>query len=184
MNNKRIIFIIMALAVAFTSCKKEKESRTIITTIKEPTISKTPLTVGDTVIIKSFEWGDKVYSAHIERKANKDVTVKDEDGQKYYDNKVSMRIDGPDGVLFEKTFIKDDFISYINTNYIKPGHSALMGIAFNRADKGGNAVFMATVGSPDNMSDEFMSIQISVDKSGAMSLIKSQEISDEEMMTE
>lgn len=176
--------MMMALAVTLSSCKKEKESRTIITTIQAPTISKTPLAVGDTVITKSFEWGDKVYSMHIERKADKEITVKDEDGQKYYDNKVTLRIDGPNGVLFEKTFVKDDFNSYINTSYIKPGRSALMGIAFNRADKGGNAIFVATVGSPDSMSDEFMSIQISVDKSGAMSLIKSQDISDDEMLTE
>lgn len=184
MRNKNILLMMAVLSVTLGACKKEKESRTIITTIQEPAISKTPLAVGDTVITKSFEWGDKVYSARIDRKADKEVTVKDDDGQKYYDNDVTLRIDGPDGVVFEKTFEKDDFTSYINTSYIKPSRSVLMGIAFNRVEKDGNAIFVATVGSPDSMSDEFMSIHITVNKAGSMSLLKSQEISDDEAMTE
>lgn len=168
-------------ALVLSSCKKEKESRTIITTIEEPQISKTPKTIGDTVINKSMEWGSSVYSYRIERKANKDVTVKDEDGQKYYDNTVTLSVSGPDGEIFNKTFDKSNFSSYINSDYIKPNRSVLIGIAFNRVEKGGNAIFVATIGSPDTQLDEFMTVQINIDKSGAMTMAR-QNIQDEELL--
>lgn len=169
------MFVLSLLVLS--ACKKEKESRTIVTTIEEPHFSNTPKTVGDTVINKSFNWGDIVYSARIERKADT-IIVKDEDGQKYYDNIVSLAVNGPDGEIFNKTFRKDNFSQYVNSDYIKPKRSALMGIAFNRAEKGGNAVFVATVGSPDSQSDEFMSVQINIDKHGAMTMSTLQEIQD------
>ncbi len=184
MTKKNILFLMILSALVLSSCKKEKESRTIITTIEEPQISKTPKTIGDTVINNSMQWGDVVYSYRIERQSIKDVTVKDEDGQKYYDNTVSLRVDGPNGEIFNKTFKKDSFSSYINSDYIKPNRSVLIGIAFNRVEKGGNAIFVATVGSPDSQSDEFMSIKINIDKSGAMTMSKLQDMQDEEMMTE
>ena len=172
---RNLLFILLALIV-LVSCKKEKEARTIITTIEEPHFSKTPKTVGDTIINKSFNWGSIVYHASIERKADTAVVVRDDEGQKYYDNKVTLKVCGPDGEIINKTFAKDDFTSCINTDYIKPKHSVLIGIAFNRVEAGGNAIFVATVGSPDSQSDEFMSVQVNVDKHGAMTMSKLQEI--------
>ena len=167
-------------ALVLSSCKKEKESRTIITTFEEPQISKTPKAIGDTVINSTMEWGSSVYSYRVERKADKDAIVKDEDGQKYYDNTVALSVSGPDGEIFNKTFSKGNFSSYINSDYIKPNRSVLIGIAFNRVEKGGNAIFVATIGSPDTKLDEFMSVQINIDKSGAMTMNR-QNVQDEEM---
>lgn len=181
MRSKKILLMMMALALVVSSCKKEKEARTIIASIEEPTISKEPKTIGDHVVNDSFQWGSKVYSYRISRQADREVIVKDEDGQKYYDNTVALRVEGPDGVVFEKTFVKADFNNYIDTGYLKPSRSVLMGIAFNRVEKGGNAVFVATVGSPDAMSDEFMPVHVNIDKHGAMTMSKMQEISDDEM---
>lgn len=179
MAKKNIILLLLLFVFVLSSCKKEKEARTIITTIEETHISKTPKTVGDTIIRKSFEWGSTVYSATIERKADTATVVRDDEGQKYYDNKVTLRVDGPDGELFNKTFSKENFSSYINTDYIKPKRSVLIGIAFNGVEKGGNAIFVATVGSPDSQSDEFMSVRINIDKHGAMTMGNMQEIQED-----
>lgn len=179
MTRKNIFLLLLLSLFILASCKKEKESRTIITTIEEPHFTKTPKTVGDTIIHKSFEWGSTVYHASIERKADKEVVVRDDDGQKYYDNKVTLKISGSDGEFFNKTFTKDSFTSYINTDYVKPKRSVLIGVAFNRVEKGGNAIFVATVGSPDSQSDEFMSVQINIDKQGAMTMGKLQEIQED-----
>ena len=184
MRNCRILLFLVFASLVLVGCKKQKESRHIVTTIEETTVTDEPKVIGDDKNHASFGWGDKVYTARWERVADKNVIVTDGDGQKYYDNRISLSVEGPNGVIFENTFAKDNFLSYINTDYIKPAHSALMSIAFSRIAKDGNAVFLATIGSPEPMSDEFMLVQIVIDKKGNMVLQKSQDLADDADMTE
>lgn len=170
MNKFRIIVCLALMVLVLASCSKKKESRTIITTIEEPQISDETKVVGDTCISTVFEWSGTSYTAEVCRKAERAAaTVKDDDGQKYYDNSISLALNGPDGNIFRRTFTKGDFDSYIDKQYIKPSRSTLMSIVFSKID-GGNAVFMATIGSPCTMDDEFMLVEIDLSKAGGMSM--------------
>ncbi len=125
---------------------------------------------------KRFEWGDAYYEAEISRTAQKDLPVAtDADGNKYYDNAISLSITGPSGKVVEKVFHKTDFADYIDANYIKPSHSVLVNLMFT-AVEGGSAVFVATVGSPDVMDDEYMPVRVKVTKDGAVRMENVQEI--------
>lgn len=169
------LILMSCLVASLISCSKKKESNTIITTIEPEKVTKEIKTVGDGTETKSFDWNGTYYTATITRKANKDIKpVKDDDGARYYENTIEMKLEGPDGVVFQRTFSKDDFDSYIDKNYLKPSRSTLMTIAFSRTD-GANAYFMITVGSPNQMDDEYMLVQMAVSKSGGMSLTKVQE---------
>lgn len=162
------------LLLIVSSCSKKKETNTIITKIETPKVSKETRVIGDEENEKSFKWGDVFYNVLITRKADKELpTVKDEDGRKYYDNTIELVLNGPKGEVFRRVFRKSDFTSYIDTRYLKPSKSALISIAFSKVD-GGNAVFLATVGSPDSMADEYMFVRIDVSKDGGMSMSKIQ----------
>ncbi len=162
--------LIIITALAFSSCKEKKETRTIITKIETLKVSDETKAVGDEDVTKSFEWGDAVYEATISRKADKELPVaKDAIGNKYYDNRIQLLISGPSSTVFEHTYQKTDFNSYIDTNYIKPSRSVLHSITFSAVEEG-KAVFVATIGSPDSMDDEFMLVKMQVSKQGEVSM--------------
>lgn len=175
MANKYSLLITILLVLLCASCKKEKETRTIVEITEEPKVSNEPKAMEETVTQKSIEWGSSVYQITISRKADKDVVVKDADGNKYYDNIVTLCVDGPSANIINRQFGKTDFSAYVNSNYIKPKRSALMGIGYDKIE-GGNAIFVATVGSPDTMDDEFMTVKISLTKSGTVTLSSLQTI--------
>jgi hypothetical protein len=166
-----LAFILM---LGVSSCSKKKETNTIITKIETPKVSKEIHVIGDEETKKSFKWGDVFYHSVIIRKADKEQpTVKDDDGKKYFDNTIELALSGPNGEVFRREFHKSDFTPYIDTHYLKPSKSALMSIVFNKVD-GGKALFVATIGSPDEMADEYMFVRIALSKTGEMSMSKIQ----------
>ncbi len=170
--NRNYILLFLLCVILVSSCSKKKETRTIITKIEYPKLSKQPKAIGDEEQRKSFEWGGVVHEAVISRKADKEQdVVKDEDGQKYYDNAITLRIDGALGKVYEHTFRKGDFASYIDTNYLKPKRSVLMSIVYNKVE-GNNAVFVANISSPDTMADQYMLVRINISKTGGMTMQK------------
>lgn len=175
MANKYSLLITILLVLLCASCKKEKETRTIVEITEEPKASNEPKAMEETVAQKSIEWGSSIYQVTISRKADKNVVVKDADGNKYYDNIVTLCVDGPSANIINRQFSKADFANYVNSDYIKPKRSALMGIGYDKIE-GGNAVFVATVGSPDAMDDEFMTVKITLSKSGDVTLSSLQTI--------
>ena len=106
-----------------------------------------------------------------ERLADKDLSlVQDENGNKYYDNKIILKIHRSDGSIFlERVFYKSDFSKFIDTSADKT--TALLGVVFDRVN-GDHLLFAASVGSPDNMSDEFIPLVLKVTKSGSLSIYK------------
>ena len=174
-TNNVTLILAVALTLVMASCSRKKETGTIITKMETTKVSRKVQATGDKETTKEFQWNGEVCNAVISVKADKEApTVKDGDGNKYYDNKVTLTVNGAGGQLFKREFAKSDFKEYINTNYLKPTKSTLLGIVFNRIEAG-NAMFVATVGSPDDMADEFMLVGISLSKSGGISMSRIQE---------
>ncbi len=174
-TNNVTLILAVALSLVMASCSKKKETGTIITKIETTKVSRQVLSTGDNETTKEFQWNGEACNAVVAVKADKDAAVvKDGDGNKYYDNRVTLTVNGAGGQIFKREFTKGDFKEYINTDYLKPSKSTLLGIRFNRVE-GGNAMFVATVGSPDDMADEFMLVGISISKAGGMSMSRIQE---------
>ncbi len=175
-TNKLAIISAVALTLVLASCSRKKETGTIITKIETTKVSRQVLSTGDKETTKEFQWNGEACNAVISVKADKEAhVVKDGDGNKYYDNKVTLTVNGADGKLFSREFTKADFKDYINTDYLKPSKSTLLGIVFNKVEAG-NAMFVATVGSPDDMADEFMLVGINLSKSGGITMNRIQEV--------
>lgn len=170
MKKNSVIVFSCLFALAMTSCKEKQQQDIIIT--KKVQVEKVP---EGTQEMSSFDWSNKVewgseaYTVSIKRYADKELPeVKDETGRKYYDNKIDLTIQRPDGsTLLSKTFTKDNFREHLNNSYGKNG--ALLGLAFDRAE-GSSLIFGASVGSPDAMSDEYVPLSVVVSKSGSVKI--------------
>ncbi len=170
------LFLALMLALVMGSCSRKKDTGTIITKIELPKVSKETKAVGTGDNSQHFQWGGAMCDAKVSVEADTARSaVKDEDGNKYYDNTVTLVLDGPDGLSIKRKFCKDDFTPYINTDYIKPSKSIVKGLVFNKVENG-NAVFVATIGSPDDMADEYMSVAVNISKSGGVTMNGLQEM--------
>ena len=144
---KKILIIGMAvmMSMAFSSCKKEKKSTDIITTKPVVKVPKKTQQMSNYVQMR-------------------------EDGSKYFDNKISVRILRKDGSeFFKRVFTKADFLSYIDSGTKK--HGALLGIVYVKAE-GDWLFFAASVGSPDVTSDEYIPMVLKISRMGAVSISK------------
>lgn len=166
MTKNLITALIIALALcSVAACKKERKSNDIITKMApRPKVPTGPKSLSDFKYEKKVEWMGGTYTITIHRYADKDLELAvDEDGRKYYDNKVQLSIKRPDGTTFyDRTFTKNDFKEFINNHYGE--HGSLVGFMFDHAE--GDALrFGVSVGSPDPNSDEYVPMDFVIDKS-------------------
>ena len=166
MTKNLITALIIALALcSVAACKKERKSNDIITKMApRPKVPTGPKSLSDFKYEKKVEWMGGTYTITIHRYADKDLELAvDEDGRKYYDNKVQLSIKRPDGTTFyDRTFTKNDFKGFTNNHYGE--HGSLVGFMFDHAE--GDALrFGVSVGSPDPNSDEYIPMDFVIDKS-------------------
>lgn len=163
-----LLFVAMMLT---TSCGKKKETQNIIT--HKPIIVRKKATqkVGDYVQTRDINWLGNAYKVEMKRMADASLPLADDGvGNKYYDNKISIRILRKDGSeFFKRTFTKADFLSYVDKIY--KDDSALLGIVFDKAE-GNELIFAGSVGSPDKLSDEYVPLVVKISNLGAVHISK------------
>jgi hypothetical protein len=181
----------LALAIAVVSCKQEKNTGDIITKKPVAEVHKTIQKTGDYSQTRHVNWLGNDYSIIVQRMADTSATVIDDgSGNKYYDNKIVVRILRKDGSeFFKREFTKSDFSSYIDDSYKEKG--VLLGIVLDRAE-GDNLCFAASIGSPDKLSDEYVPLVVKISRTGSISISKDSQLdtgseqqkSDDEEMSE
>lgn len=175
MIKKGILLSALGLVLfSFTSCKKEKQRHNIITKIApKPPIPKGPIALQGFTYTKEIDWLGTQYTITIVRKADKGLAlVTDEDGRKYYDNQIALRIIRKDGTeFFKRVFTKADFSHLSNGGYIQKG--ALLGFMFDRVEHN-TLHFGASIGSPAPSSDEYVPFDVALNNLGHISMLASQ----------
>lgn len=155
----------------FSSCKDDKKKAEGDIIAPKPVVVKKKSTqkVGDYSQKREVDWLGAHYIISMERKADESLPlVADEQGNKYFDNCITVEIKRADGSLFfKRTFVKTDFAKCLSNIYGRNG--ALLGVVFNEV-KDNNLYFAASVGSPDIMSDSFVPIVVKISRTGAMSI--------------
>ncbi len=159
----------VAVLLFCSSCAKEKASRTIVTKIREEQAVLSASAMPDTRSERRFVWGDGTYEAVIERRADRELPeATDADGNRYYDNEITLSVSGPSGRIVERRFHKSDFSQYIPSDYMESVGSVLLNLVFYEVRRG-EAVFIATVGEADALSDVYVQIGVNVSKTGDVS---------------
>ena len=163
---------LMVLAVlAIGACKEKKRDYIFVTHKPIVVKSKKPKSMGDMSQSREVSWLGQTYRLTMSLRSDASLPLASDGEQKYYDNRITLRILRSDGsVFFDRTFTKADFKPYVNGHYYDDG--ALLGIVFDKVE-GNTLTFAASVGSPDKSSDEFVPLVLKVSNTGSVSIKES-----------
>lgn len=168
--------LIVLMALTFTvSCEKEKKTTVHNNIIVPPREEK----VVDTLIHKmnptdneeAVKWLGSTYTVAVHRHTSDSLSaVTDNNGKRYRNNVIKMRITRADGsVFFEKNFTKNLFDDFVDEAYLSK--NVILGLVFNDADSNG-LHFLGSVGSPDELSEEYIPFIVTISRMGDVSVEK------------
>ena len=157
----------LLMAVLAISCGKKKESKDIIVPTAEVVKPKAPISMQPYSQQQEVAWLDKSYQVFIDRVADDSLRmVQDETGQKFVDNRITLRVVRADGsVFFKKVFTKSTFDAQLDDDYRQTG--ILEGLVFDKVD-GNNLVFAGSVSHPQT--DEYIPLVVTVSNFGNVTI--------------
>ncbi|MBR1388857.1 MAG: DUF4738 domain-containing protein [Prevotella sp.] len=157
------ILIAAALVLLVVGCSEKKKHDDIIATKAEAPKPQAPVRMQDYRQATDIQWLGKKYQVEVMRTPDDSLRmVKDETGQKFVDNRISLRIIRADGsVFFKRMFTKAAFESLLDDDYRRTG--ILEGLVYDRVE--GNQVFLAaSVCHPQT--DEYIPFVVTVSNFG------------------
>lgn len=166
---KQICFYatLTVVVLAFTACSEKKKSTDIITQRVEKVTPQAPERMQEYNDTRDVAWIGKQYKVMVHRQpADSLPMVKDETGQKFVDNIISVRVLRADGSQFySRSFTKSDFMKYLDEDYSKTG--ILEGLVFDKAD-GDWLEFAASVCHPHT--DEYIPLVVKLSRMGELTI--------------
>ena len=171
---KRIQMLWLAVvAMMVIGCGGKKKSDDIIAPKAEQPKLQAPIRMQDYAQTTNIKWLDKNYQVEIRRVPDDSLRmVKDETGQKFVDNRISLRILRADGsVFFSRSFTKAAFDAYLDNDYRQTG--ILEGLVFDKVE-GANLFFAASVCHPQT--DEYIPMIVSVSSLGDIGIRRDSEM--------
>ena len=166
------------MALAFVglitvSCGKKKQHDDIIVQETETPQPQGPIRMQDYKDVKDIQWLGKQYQIEVTRTADDSLKlVKDETGQQFVDNRITLRVIRTDGSIFcTKTFTKSAFDGCLDDDYRKTG--ILEGFVFDKAE-GNQLFFAASVCHPQT--DEYIPMVVTVSNFAEVGIAKDQQM--------
>ena len=166
--------VLAAVALAVTGCKEKKQSDDIIvTTRKEAPKPSAPVRMQPYSDKRDVQWLGKTYQVAVHRTSSDSLRmVKDEYGQKFIDNQVSVMVRRADGsTAISKRFTKANFEQYLDEGFRKSG--ILEGLVFDKVDDQ-QLVFAASVSLPQT--DEYIPLVVRIDNFGYVAIKRDSEM--------
>ena len=166
MKKTKLLVLLMAGMLA-ASCGQKKQSKDIIVKRVEAPKPQEPIRMQEYKQTKDIQWLHKDYQVEVRRVADDSLRmVKDENGQKFVDNRITIRVLRSDGsVFFNQTFTKAAFEKYLDDDYRETG--ILEGLVFDKVD-GPQLVFAASVSHPQT--DEYIPLVVTVSNFGTVGI--------------
>ncbi len=123
---------------------------------------------------QTFAYKGKEYTSQVSRTPDESLPlVKNESGDTFVDNTISLRLLRGSEVIYNKTFTKSDFATLIGSDFLSK--SVLEGIVYNKTTPQG-IVYAASVCYPQ--SDLFIPISITITADGHMTMFKDEQLED------
>ena len=167
MTKSLFMVIATGMLLSLAACGEKKKSTDIITQRVEKVTPQTPERMQEYNDSRDVAWIGKQYKVTVHRQpADSLPMVKDETGQKFVDNVISVSVHRADGSqFFGRTFKKTDFLQYLDDDYSKTG--ILEGLVFDKAD-GDWLEFAASVCHPN--SDEYIPLVVRLSRMGQITI--------------
>ena len=171
--NYRTILTLSIVGLITVSCGKKKQHDDIIVQETETPQPQAPIRMQDYKDVKDIQWLGKQYQIEVTRTADDSLKmVKDETGQQFVDNRITLRVIRTDGSIFcTKTFTKSAFDGCLDDDYRKTG--ILEGFVFDKAE-GNQLYFAASVCHPQT--DEYIPMVVTVSNFGDVGVTKDQQM--------
>ena len=171
--NKNIIIALIAVPLLLSSCGKKQQHEDIIVQDTEAPKPQAPIRMQDYRQATDVQWLGKQYQVEVSRTADDSLRmVKDEYGQQFVDNRISLRIIRSDGsIFFQKSFTKVAFDKCLDVDYRATG--ILEGFVFDKAE-GNQLFFAASVCHPQT--DEYIPMVVTVSNFGEVGIAKDQQM--------
>lgn len=152
-----------SLLTLLAGCGEKKKSQDIITQRVETVKPQKPERMQEYHDSRDVAWIGRKYRVEVQRQpADSLPLVKDETGQKFVDNAITVAVRRSDGSTFyQHRFTKGDFESYLDDDYRKTG--ILEGLVFDKAD-GDWLTFAASVCHPHT--DEYIPLVVRLSRMG------------------
>ena len=166
MKKYELLIMLIAGMLAISCGQKKKNDDIIVKRVETPK-PQGPIRMQEYKQTKDIEWLHKDYQVEVRRVADDSLKmVKDENGQKFVDNRITIRIMRSDGsVFFNQPFTKAAFEKFLDDDYRQTG--ILEGLVFDRVD-GPQLVFAASVSHPQT--DEYVPMVVTVSNFGTVGI--------------
>lgn len=117
---------------------------------------------------ESFVYKGKEYQSVVIRQPDDNLPlVKDEQGEKFVDNRITLRLTCGGKTVVDKEFTKECFASKVDTDFLR--HAILEGVVFDEVTPQG-MVYAASICYPQT--DLYIPLRITVDADGKIALAK------------
>lgn len=181
---KRSLYIILALFfLTSASCsrnKKKDPDNYVVESIQKDVVSAA---IQELQVISASSQADfkgSTYDMKVVRRPDNTLpVVTDAQGQKYYDNTITLEISTGGKLFVNKIFNKNTFASYLDSEFIQ--HAILEGLVFDKVTDYG-LMFAASVSYPE--SDLYVPFHVTVLPNGTLSIEKADLMDDYEPESE
>ena len=165
--NYRVLLSMICVSLLVASCGKKKQHEDIIVQNIETPKPQAPISMQEYRQSTDVQWLGKQYQVEVSRVACDSLPmVKDEVGQEFVDNRITLKVFRQDGTVFcSKTFTKSAFTGCLDDDYRKTG--ILEGLVFDKVE-GNHLLFAASVCHPQT--DEYIPIVVTLSNLGEVAI--------------
>lgn len=172
--NRTLAITLSCLALLATGCKEKKQTDDIIVSkVEEVSKPQAPVRMQNSSDTKQVPWLGKTYTVELNRVPDDSLRmVKNESGQQFVDNRITLRIIRADGsVFFHRVFFKNSFDAQLDEVFRKNG--ILEGLVFDKVQ--GNVMeFAGSVCLPQT--DEYIPLLVKVDNFGHVTIVRDENL--------
>lgn len=166
------LIMLAAMASAIVACgnhNKQKDYIEVKDSVKKPSV---PQKMQEYKSVKTISWRGETYTYNIHRMVDTSLPIiTDENGNKFYDNKIDLTVTRNGSPFFSQTFTKSTFAPYIDESFKKRG--TLEGLVFDKTDNNGMQ-FAASVCFPQT--DEYIPLIVKLSPDGSISIARDTKI--------
>lgn len=159
----------MALAALAACSSPNKENGSDIKVLMQDSVDATGLQrmqISDSK--NTFTFKGKEYQSRVFRRPDDNLPiVTNEQGEKFVDNRITLRISTGGKSVVDKDFTKENFASLVDARFLK--HSILEGLVYDKTTPKG-MVYAASICYPQT--DLYIPLSITVSADGKISLAK------------
>lgn len=174
---KNIVYILVCASVIFfTACSSQDKNKKDGTQVlmQDSTEIAGPQRMQVSDVKTSFTYKGNEYQSSVVRRPDESLPiVKNEQGEKFVDNRITLRITCGGKQVVDKVFTKDNFASLVDAKFMK--YSILEGLVYDKTTPQG-IIYAASVCYPQ--SDLYVPIRLTITADGKISMAKEELMED------